>query len=64
MYKNLLSIGDTCALYEIIEDIPLDEAGMFTTSYDIEDIISVDRLGRDEVRVRYTHLQPVLDKTE
>ena len=60
MYKNLLGVGDTCALYEIIEDIPLDEAGMFTTSYDIEDIISVDRLGRYKVRVRYTHLQPIL----
>ena len=60
MYKNLLSIEDTYALYEIIEDIPLDEAGMFTTSYDIEDIISVDRLSRHEVRVRYTHLQPIL----
>ena len=60
MYKNLLSIDDTHALYEIIEDIPLDEAGMFTTSYDIEDVISVDRLDRYEVRVRYTHSQPIL----
>ena len=59
MYKNLLGVGDKCALYEIIEDISLDEGGMFTTSYDIEDIISVDRLGRYEVRVRYTHLQPI-----
>ena len=60
MYKNLLSIDDTYALYEIIEDIPLDEAGIFTTSYDIEDVISVDRMGRYGVRVRYTHLQPTL----
>lgn len=59
MYKNLLDVDDRCVLYEIIEDIPLDEGGMFTTSYDIEDIISVDRLGRYKVRVRYTHLQPI-----
>ena len=59
MYKNLLSVGDKFVLYEIIEDIPLDEGGMFTTSYDIEDIISTDRIGRHEVRVRYTHLQPI-----
>ena len=60
MYKNLLRTSDSFALYEITEEVPLDEAGIFETSYPYEEIIDIERLWGHKVRVKYTYLEPVL----
>ena len=56
MKKTLLKEEDGFALYEIIEEVPLDEAGIYETSYDYKEIIQVDRLWGRKVRVKYTAL--------
>ena len=60
MYKNLLKTNDSFALYEIIEEVPLDEAGIYETTYPYEEIIYVERLRGYKVRVTYTYLEPML----
>ena len=59
MHKNLLRTSNSFALYEITEEVPLDEAGIYETSYPYEEIIYVERLRGYKVRVTYTCLEPM-----
>ena len=62
MYRKLLKVDDSFALYEVTEELYLDEAGIFETSYDYNKIIEVRELFGNKVLVKYTTLQPVLPK--
>ena len=59
MHKNLLRTSNSFALYEITEEVPLDEAGIYETSYPYKEIIYVERLRGYKVRVTYTYLEPM-----
>ena len=59
MYKILLKTTNNFYLYEITEEVPLDEAGIFETSYNYEEIIDVEKLWGHKVRVKYTYLEPL-----
>lgn len=56
-YKKLLNTNNNFALYEIVEEVFLDEAGIFETSYNYEKIIHVEEISRCKVRVKYTYLK-------
>ena len=57
LYKKLLTVNDDFALYEITEEVFLDEAGIYETSYNYEEIIDVERIQNCKVRVKYTYLK-------
>lgn len=62
MHRRLLKVDDSFALYEVTEELYLDEAGCFETSYDYNKMIEVREMFGNKVRVKYTTLQPILPK--
>lgn len=60
MFRKLLKVDDNFALFEITEEVPMDEAGWFETTYNYEKMISVRELSGNKARVQYTSLQPVI----
>ena len=64
MEKILLKESKESALYEITEEVPLDEADIFETSFEYNEIIDIEELWGHKVRVKYTSSDPAIKKEE
>lgn len=60
MHKYMLYENENFALWKVTEILVVDEGDCYETSYPYDEILNVEELFGNKVRVTYYYKQPVL----